>query len=109
MPIGRPIGNTTTYVLNAEMKLVPKGVPGELYIGGEGVSQAYLNRPELTSERYVASPFRSGERLYRTGDLVRWLPEGHLEFIDRVDNQVKIRGFRIELGEVEAAISSYPR
>ncbi|WP_440115897.1 amino acid adenylation domain-containing protein [Paenibacillus sp. QZ-Y1] len=108
VPIGRPIGNTTTYVLNAEMKLVPKGVPGELYIGGEGVSQAYLNRPELTSERYVESPFRSGERLYRTGDLVRWLPEGHLEFIDRLDNQVKIRGFRIELGEVEAAISSHP-
>ena len=107
--IGPPIANTTFYVLDAHRQLVPMGVPGELYIGGDGLSDGYLNRPDLTCERFVSDPFsdRSRARLYQTGDVVRRLSNGMIEFLHRNDQQVKIRGFRIELGDVEAAIREH--
>jgi len=105
LPIGKAISNTQLYVLDGRQQPVPVGIPGELYLGGDGLAQGYFRRPELTDERFVANPFDGGRsRLYRTGDLVRWLRSGDLEFIGRRDSQVKIRGFRIELEEVEAAL-----
>jgi amino acid adenylation domain-containing protein len=108
-PIGRPIDNTQLYVLDSHLSPQPVGIPGELYIGGEGLARGYLNRPELTAERYRPDPFsgQPGARLYRTGDLVRRLPGGEIEFMGRLDNQVKVRGFRIELGEIESALSRH--
>ncbi|MBH8554252.1 amino acid adenylation domain-containing protein [Nostocaceae cyanobacterium CENA357] len=110
LPIGHPIGNVQTYVLDQYLRLVPVGVPGELYIGGDGLARSYLNRPDLTAEKFIIYPFslEKGQRLYRTGDLVRYLPDGNLEFLERIDHQVKLRGFRIELGEIEAALNQYP-
>ncbi|MBE9120384.1 amino acid adenylation domain-containing protein [Tychonema sp. LEGE 07199] len=118
LPIGRPIPNARTYVLDANLQPVPIGVPGELYIGGAGVARGYINRSELNREKFIPDPFSKVQgvreacakhsRLYKTGDLVRYLPDGNLVFLDRTDRQVKIRGFRIELGEIESTLSQHP-
>ena len=104
IPIGRPITQTQVYILDAQRQLVPSGTVGEIHIGGAGVALGYLNRPELTAERFIESPFVAGARLYKTGDLGRWLPDGTIEYRGRNDFQVKLRGFRIELGEIEARL-----
>jgi amino acid adenylation domain-containing protein len=111
IPIGRPVVNTELYVLNSEMQLAATGVPGDLYIGGDGLALGYLNQPALTAERFVPDPFgaNSGARLYKTGDRVRLRPDGNLEFLGRRDDQVKIRGFRIELGEIESVLLQHPK
>ncbi|HLK57996.1 MAG TPA: amino acid adenylation domain-containing protein, partial [Chthonomonadaceae bacterium] len=110
IPIGRPVWNTQLYVLDRRMAPVPMGVPGELYLGGIQVGRGYLNRAELTAERFMPDPFSStpGARLYRTGDLVRYTPDGNVLFLGRLDHQVKIRGFRIELGEIESNLNQHP-
>ena len=110
IPLGRPISNTEIYILDANREPAPIGVVGELYIGGAGVAQGYLNHPELTAERFLPHHLsrEHGARVYRTGDLGRWLPDGRIEFFGRNDFQVKIRGFRIELGEIEAKLKDHP-
>jgi len=107
IPIGRPIANTQIYLLDGEMKPVPIGGEGEIYLGGEGLARGYLNRAELTKEKFVANPYREGERLYRTGDIGRYRGDGQIEYVGRVDHQVKIRGNRVEIGEVEVVLSQY--
>jgi amino acid adenylation domain-containing protein len=110
VPIGRPIANIRTHILDAYLQPVPVGVPGELFIGGVGVGRGYLNRPDATAASFVADPFADhpGQLLYRTGDLTRYLPDGNIEYLGRLDYQLKIRGFRIEPGEVEAALAKHP-
>jgi amino acid adenylation domain-containing protein len=108
--IGQPIANTQTYILDPLLQPVPIGVRGELYIGGVQLAQGYLNRPDLTTEKFIPNPFsdQPASRLYRTGDLARYLPTGDIEYISRIDNQVKIRGYRIELGEIEVVLATHP-
>ncbi|MEC2114369.1 amino acid adenylation domain-containing protein, partial [Bacillus paralicheniformis] len=107
IPIGSPLANTSVLIMDEAGKLVPIGVPGELCIAGDGLSKGYLNREELTAEKFIPHPFIPGERLYKTGDLAKWLPDGNIEFIGRIDHQVKIRGFRIELGEIESRLEMH--
>ena len=117
VPIGRPIANTQIYLLDRNLQPVPIGIPGEIYVGGDGLARSYLNRQNLTEEKFISNSFLNskfkiqklkGDRLYKTGDLARYLSDGNIEFLGRIDNQVKIRGFRIELGEVESTLSQYP-
>ncbi|HVN79292.1 MAG TPA: AMP-binding protein, partial [Terriglobia bacterium] len=110
LPIGRPIANTRAYILDVNRQPVPAGIPGELYIGGDGLARGYHNRPDLTDERFIPDPFdaEEGARLYKTGDLVRYRRDAAIEFLGRMDHQVKIRGFRIELDEIEAVLGQYP-
>lgn len=107
IPIGKPIGNVRIYLLDQSLNPVPIGVPGEICVAGDCLALGYLDRPELTGERFIADPFCAGELLYRTGDLGRYIEDGNIEFLGRCDNQVKIRGFRIELGEIEAALRTH--
>ncbi len=107
VPIGRPIANTALYILDAHRQPVPIGVPGELYIGGPGVAQGYMNLPKLTAERFLPDPFMPGQRLYRTGDVAKFRNDGQIEFLGRHDHQVKLRGYRIELGEIEEVARGY--
>lgn len=108
VPIGRPAAQAQIYLLDDQLNLVPQGALGEIFIGGPGLARGYLNRLDLTAERFVNHPFVAGERLYRTGDLGRWQENGNLQYLGRCDRQVKIRGTRIELGEIEATLSSHP-
>lgn len=105
--IGKPIANTTVYILDGQNSLMNVGQQGELCIGGDGLAKGYLNTPGLTSEKFVQNPFKADEKMYRTGDIARWLPNGDIECLGRMDHQVKIRGFRIELGEIEARLLEY--
>ena len=104
--IGKPLPNTKTYLLDNNYNLVPYGSVGEICIGGVGLARGYLNREELTQEKFITNPYNPEERLYRTGDLGRWRVDGNLEYLGRMDDQVKIRGYRIELGEIEQALSN---
>ena len=109
MPIARPIlPNMEFYVLDGRFSPLPLGVPGKLYIGGAGVARGYVNRPDLTAERFLPHPFKAGERLYDTGDMARWQPDGNLEFLGRSDNQIKVRGYRVEPGEIENRLLRHP-
>ncbi|MBD6621231.1 amino acid adenylation domain-containing protein, partial [Komarekiella sp. 'clone 1'] len=110
-PIGRPIANTQIYILDSHLQPVPIGVPGELYISGDGLARSYLNRPELTQEKFIPSPFSNSKhkRLYKTGDLACYGSDGSIKFRGRIDNQVKVRGFRIELGEIESVLNTHPQ
>jgi amino acid adenylation domain-containing protein/non-ribosomal peptide synthase protein (TIGR01720 family)/FkbM family methyltransferase len=108
IPIGRPIWNTRMYILGAQDELLPLGVIGEIAIGGDGLARGYLNKPELTAEKFKPGRYYNNERIYRTGDVGRWLPDGNIEYLGRKDDQVKIRGYRIELGEIESVLNKHP-
>jgi tyrocidine synthetase-3 len=105
IPIGKPISNSTTYIFDKDLKYVPVGVIGELYVGGDGLSLGYLNRDDLNKSSFIYNPHKPTEKLYKTGDYARWLTDGNIEFHGRMDNQIKIRGFRVEMGEIESIIS----
>ncbi|MEI6260570.1 MAG: amino acid adenylation domain-containing protein, partial [Deltaproteobacteria bacterium] len=107
--VGKPIPTLTAYIMDKGLKLLPIGVPGELLVGGDGVARGYLNRAELTREKFIANPYKDGERLYRSGDLAKMLPNGEIEYLGRIDQQVKIRGYRIELGEIENVLMMHPQ
>jgi amino acid adenylation domain-containing protein len=109
LPIGKPVTNASTYILDSSLQPTPIGIPGELYIGGAGVARGYLNRPDLTALAFIPDPFKPNARLYKTGDRVRYWADGTIEFMGRIDRQVKIRGFRIELGEIEALLNQHPQ
>jgi non-ribosomal peptide synthetase component F len=106
MPIGKPLPGTELLVLDSQSRLLPRGLRGELYIGGEGLAQGYLNRNDLNAEKFINHPYRIGARLYRTGDAVSWNKQGELEFHGRLDHQIKLNGYRIELGEIEEVLLS---
>jgi len=108
VPIGRPISNTQCFILDRNLQPVPIGVRGELFVGGDGLAQGYLNDPKLTAEKFILNPYRPGFLMYRTGDFARYRPDGNIEFLGRIDNQVKIRGYRIELGEIESVLKLHP-
>jgi amino acid adenylation domain-containing protein len=107
IPLGKPINNSTVYILDDQLGIVPEGVTGEIYLGGDGLADGYLNEPELTAEKFIDNPYKAGEKLYRSGDTGCWLPGGEVRFISRKDNQVKIRGYRIEPGEIESVLASH--
>ena len=107
VPIGSPLLNTKIYILDSFYRIQPIGVPGEICISGIGLARGYINRKELTADKFIDHPFERGEKLYKTGDIARWLPDGNIEYLGRVDHQVKIRGYRIELGEIEASLLKY--
>jgi len=109
IPIGRPFGNIEIQILDRQLQPLAIGIPGDLYLSGYGISRGYLNRSDLTQERFMINPADSSHKLYQTGDLARYLPDGNIEFLGRIDNQVKVRGFRIEVGEIEAALVSQPQ
>lgn len=104
VPIGKPLPNYKAYIVDKNLKPVPIGMKGELYISGVGVARGYLNREDLTKEKFIENPFMQGSRMYKTGDIARWLTDGNIEFLGRDDLQIKIRGFRVELGEIEAQL-----
>lgn len=108
VPIGKPLANTTAWVVDANLQPLPIGVPGELLLGGPGLARGYWQDPEMSARKFINCPFADGERLYRSGDRVRWNEAGEIEFLGRIDNQIKLRGFRIELGEIETSLNSYP-
>jgi len=108
VPIGLPIDNTSIYILDEAQRPVPIGIPGELFIGGDGVATGYLNRPDLTNERFINNPFRAGQKMYHTGDIARYRSDGVVEYIGRADQQIKLRGYRIELGEIEFHLQEHP-
>jgi amino acid adenylation domain-containing protein len=108
LPIGKPVANARTYILDSALQPTPIGIPGELYIGGAGVARGYLNRPDLTALAFIPDPFKPNARLYKTGDRARYWADGTIEFLGRIDRQVKVRGFRIELGEIEALLTQQP-
>lgn len=107
IPIGKPLGNTTIMIVNENLEMVPIGIPGELLVGGEAPARGYLNRKELTEEKFIHLPQFNDQRFYRTGDLGRWLPDGNIEFIGRIDDQIKLRGYRIELGEIVSVLQQF--
>ncbi|MDB5154537.1 MAG: non-ribosomal peptide synthetase [Mucilaginibacter sp.] len=109
VPIGRPVGNTYIYILDDHQHLLPFGAIGEIYIGGDGVTRGYLNRPELTAEKFIKNPYRPGELMYRTGDIGRWLADDNVEYLGRIDDQVKIHGYRIELDEISSVLQKHPK
>lgn len=109
IPIGRPVANTQIHILDENKRLIPFGEVGEIYIGGDGVTRGYLNRPDLTKERFIENPNKPGDRIYCTGDMGRWLPDGNIEYLGRIDDQVKIRGYRVELDEISAVLEKHPQ
>lgn len=109
IPIGRPVANTQIYIFDENKQFLPFGEIGEIYIGGDGVTRGYLNRPELTKEKFIENPHKPGDRIYRTGDMGRWLPDGNIEYLGRIDDQVKIRGYRIELDEISTVLEKHPK